>query len=223
MSIQRFQNIGKGKSSDSTDIAELLQIFDENFPLFVHSSTYMRDIFSGSDENHYTETLIKFLEELRLDKFAFKQQIKQQGKRTSDIGIHLRADSEFYIFCIEAKFLPHSPNDYVVGEYAAIKRFKNSEHGISNTNPAKSFPLPQNGIVAYITEKTFTHHQNVVNKQIATLSQKNLPDQFQLMWHSTEFLQPIPTGTVAMSRFVSNHTRGDGTNLMLHHYWIRIS
>ena len=45
------------------------------------------------------------------------QQSTQEGKRTVDIGVFLFGNQLNYIFCVEAKFLPHSPFDYVTGEY----------------------------------------------------------------------------------------------------------
>jgi hypothetical protein len=221
MSIRNLKNIPKGESSNENDVEELLRLLEEHLPQFPSSGIFVRDIFAKSDENHYTETLIKFLGHMRLDKFAFKPQILQKDRRTCDIGIHLQADSEFYIFCIEAKFLPHSPNDYVIGKYAAIKRFKKSEHGISNTNPEKSTPLPQNGIIAYVKSGNFIGHQNKINTQLTNLAAEKNSQVFDLNWTNSEKLKKIFFRS--MARLLSKHKRHDGSVVSIHHFWLKIN
>lgn len=219
----KFKNIELNSSSDNNDVAELISILEQKISLFYDSAIFKRDIFEGSNENHYTETLIKFLEEgEKTERFSFKPQVLQKEKRTCDIGVHLRADSEFYIFCIEAKFLPHSPNDYVVGDYAAIKRFKKNEHGISNFNEAKSYPLPESGIVAYVKSGNFETHFEKINDEIQELSNKfsTVKDKFGLNWQVSEKLTPkYPPQN---DKHESKHLRIDNSTVKLHHFWVAV-
>ena len=60
MSNIPFKNISQNKSSDENDLKELLTELNNLVPKFVDSSTFKRHIFDMSDENHYTETFIKY-------------------------------------------------------------------------------------------------------------------------------------------------------------------
>jgi hypothetical protein len=215
----QFKNITPKKSSDERDLEELLSELYQMIPKFIESPIFDRDIFDNSDENHYTETFIKYVENEKKDsRFSYKQQISLPNKRSADIGIHLKADSEYYIFNIEAKFLP--PNDYVTGDYAAIKRFKKNEHGLSNRNPAKAKKLPESAIVAYSKSGTFEGHLENINKSILKLSKSKIPDKFGLTWHDTEQLREIKIDKSAI--FVSEHPRYDDSSIMLHHFWVYV-
>lgn len=220
-----FKNIAPNSSSDKNDVVELITILEQTISLFYNSAIFKRDIFEGSTEDHYTETLIKFLEEEKTKRFSFKPQVLQKERRTCDIGVHLKADSEFYIFCIEAKFLPHSPNDYVVGEYAAIKRFKKSEHGLSSFNPNKSYPLSENAIVAYVKSGNFEDHFEKINNEIQELSNQfsSTKDKFGLIWHESEKLTPkYPSQN---DKYESKHKRINYPNstVQLHHFWVKVT
>ena len=107
-----FKNISRGKSSDEQDLISLLAELNEMIPLFVNSSIFRRDIFDESDENHYTETLIKYFGNEKPDsRFFYMNQPSLPLRRSIDVGVYLKANSDHYVFCIEAKFLP--PKDRV--------------------------------------------------------------------------------------------------------------
>ena len=107
MSISTLRNIGKNTSSDMEDIRELVAELTLLIPDFVTSSVFQRDIFQDSDENHFTETLIKYLENEKTDsRFSFTPQASLPNKRSIDIAVYLKASSEHYIYNIEAKYLP---------------------------------------------------------------------------------------------------------------------
>lgn len=221
MQTINFKNISPDSSSNTKDVNELLKILESYLPLFYNSEIFIRDIYDKSGEDHYTETLIKFLENEIDSRFSFKQQVLQKDRRTSDIGIHLKADSEHYLFCVEAKFLPHSPNDYVQGNYAAIKRFKMKEHGLSNTNPAKAIALTQSGIIAYVTRDSFQNHLNLINNKIVDLSKSKKNDTFGMAWHKKEILKEKYFSNIG--KLKSNHQRVDDSFVTLHHFWINVS
>ncbi len=219
MSAFEFKNILPGKSSDEKDLMDLVSELSQLIPEFVESPIFERDIFDESDENHYTETLIKYLENKKSNsRFSYKQQASLPNRRSIDIGVHLKADSEHYIFCIEAKFLP--PKDYVTGEYAAIKRFKRKEHGLSNRNPSKAKILPENAIVGYSKSGTFENHFASINDLIVSLSESKSLDKFGLMWHSTEQLQKVRINRTAT--LLSAHLCQDGSKVRLHHFWVNV-
>lgn len=220
MGITGFKNIIPGTSSDERDLQELLSELNQFIPDFIDSTIFSRDIFDESDENHYTETLIKFLEnENAGSRFSYKQQASLPGRRSIDIAVHLKADSEHYMFCIEAKFLP--PKDYVTGDYAAIKRFKKNEHGLSHRNPSKAKTLSESAIVGYSKSGTFKEHFETINDTIKDLSKTSLPDRFGLTWQSTEQLKKIKINKTAT--FSSDHSRQDGSIIKLHHFWVSVS
>ena len=217
MPLIQFKNIAPQKSSDERDLEVLLSELYQMIPEFIESSIFKRDIFDESDENHYTETLIKYLEnEKKGSRFSYKQQASLPNKRSTDIGVHLKADSEHYIFNIEAKFLP--TNDYVTGEYAAIKRFKKLDHGLSNRNPSIAKLLSVSAVLGYSRSGTFENHLASINNLIFKLSKSTTPDKFGLSWHNTEQLQEIKIDKTAI--LASEHSRLGNSSIRLHHFWV---
>lgn len=218
MSYIPFKNISQNKSSDENDLKELLTELNNLVPKFVDSSTFKRHIFDMSDENHYTETFIKyFLNENKESRFGLMNQISLPNRRSSDIGIYLKANDEHYIFCIEAKFLP--PTDYVSGEFAAIKRYKKLEHGLSHRDPFKAKHLPECGILAYSKTDTFLSHLDRINGKIEVLS-KSSKDEFGLNWDASEKLSSVQIKETAYLK--SNHLRNGSNPIELHHFWVNI-
>ena len=112
------------------------------------------------------------------------------------------------------------PKDYVTGEYAAIKRFRLGQHGLSHRNPKIAKYLPQNAIVAYSKSSTFENHLSLINKKIPKLAKRTSPDKFGLMWSDMEHLQKIKFSTSA--RLKSEHQRINKPNVILHHFWVHI-
>ena len=214
-----FKNIARHTSSDENDLTDLLSELDELIPKFTESSIFQRDIFSESDENHYTETLIKYFEnEKSNSRFSYKQQASLPNRRSIDIGIHLKTDSEHYIFCIEAKFLP--PKDYVTGEYAAIKRFKKQEHGLSCRNPEKARKLLKSAIIGYSKSNTNSDHLKKINNKINALAREKGKDKFGLSWSDEEKLQVNTLSPIAI--LYSSHQRSDNSYIKLYHFWISV-
>jgi hypothetical protein len=209
-----LKNIQPKSSSDENDLSILIKELERLLPLFT-SSDFFSDLDKTSNENHYTEQLIKYLTYSASSKFVFFNQPTQKDKRSVDLGIYLKADRKSnYIFCIEAKFLPSY--DYVTGEYAAIKRFKKCEHGLSKYK--NGIPLLENSIVAYVKKESFKNHQAKINKKITELSKKRKEDKFDLTWNKSEQLKE----TSLTTKFISNHLRIDAPNVKLHHFWIAV-
>jgi hypothetical protein len=214
-----FSNIPKGKSSDQNDLKELLLELVQAVSTFVNSSTFKRDVFDGSDENHYTEIFIKHAENEKIEsRFSYTNQASLPDRRSTDIAIYLKANNEHYLFCIEAKFLP--PTDYVTGEYAAIKRYKKLEHGLSSRNPQKAKKLPECAILAYTKSEVFSDHLKTINDKISNLANGKNPDRFGLSWNTSEQLQLIEMNETAV--LVSKHQRTDNGIIKLHHFWVYV-
>lgn len=218
-----FKNIDKGYSSDEKDVVELIQELDELVPRFVESDTFKREIFEGSDEDHYTEVFIKYAENQNPNsRFSYKQQASLPKRRSIDIGIHLKANSEHYLYNIEAKFLPSQ--DYVSKSYkpyAAIKRFRKCEHGLSHRNPEKCKVLTQSAILAYSKKKSFEDHLAKINKGIEKLARTKKADKFDLVWNESEQLEVIHLSDYA--KLKSEHPRLDHPNIKLLHFWVDVS
>ncbi|MFK7949022.1 MAG: hypothetical protein AB8G11_15625 [Saprospiraceae bacterium] len=215
-----LKNINEGASSDENEVQVLLSELEKLLPVFP-KSTIFEQVTEDSDEDHYTELLIKFLSFKASKRFVFFNQASQKKDkrkaRTVDISIYLSNDELCnYIFCIEAKYLPTS--NYVTGDSAAIKRFKKCEHGLSNTHPKLGKPLPENAIVAYVTAKTFAEHKTSINKKITQLSKKG-KDKFGLIWKESEHLK----NTSLDYKYISSHPRQNTPNIKLHHFWVNVN
>ncbi|MFT5618712.1 MAG: hypothetical protein ACI85I_001947 [Arenicella sp.] len=213
----KFRNIGEGTSSDDKDILELLRELEVSVSNFVTSDIFKRDIFESSDENHYTETFVKFFENTYINsRFSLNQQVSLPKRRSADIGIYLKADSEHYIFNIEAKFLPS--RDYVSGNYSAIERFKKCVHGLSNRNPEKCKLLLQSSIIAYKRNGEFSSHQESINKEIHNLSVNESEEANN--WEESEKLKKVYFKDTA--RLKSIHKRENQKQITLHHFWVEL-
>lgn len=221
MSNIQFKNIAHGKSSDEQDLINLLSELNQMIPTFAKSSIFIRDIYDSSDENHYTETLIKyFANESPNSRFSYMNQSSLPNKRSIDIGVYLKANSEHYVFCIEAKFLP--PKDYVTGEYAAIKRFKKREHGLSNRNPHKAKKLTASAIVGYSKSGSFDAHLAKINTRIRGLTKSHDRCEFGLTWQDSEQLQKSNWHVDEFAASHSSHLCIDQTMILLHHFWVKV-
>lgn len=198
-------------------IVELIVPFLERvLPQFLTNSIHAKQ---SLDEDSFSEVLYHYLVQNGSTNFYFTQQPLQDGRRKVDIGVSLYWQSPektevAYVFCLEAKFLPC--HDYVMGEYAAIKRFKLNQHGIKSRYDKT--PLPENGIVAYVRDQDFEKHFDSINNEITILSSKNGLDKFNLVWSESEKLQPKSSS----KSYISNHLRIDGSNFTLHHFWVKV-
>lgn len=211
------KNIKRKSSSDESDLSKLLDELNKYIFLFPKSS-FFNQLDETSDENHHTELLIKHLTFSISKRFTFFNQPSQKGRRSVDVGVYLTDDKEAnYIFCIEAKFLP--TYDYVTGNFAAIKRFRKCEHGLSNRNLKLAKPLSKNGIVAYMRKGKIKEHKTKINQKIEELSKDNKVDEFGLIWNKSEQLQSMSI----TNKLISNHPRQNASNVQLHHFWIKVT
>ncbi|MBP6447042.1 MAG: hypothetical protein WAT22_08810 [Saprospiraceae bacterium] len=198
-------------------IVELIVPFLERvLPQFLTNSIHAKQ---SLDEDSFSEVLYHYLVQNGSTNFYFTQQPLQDGRRKVDIGVSLYWQSPektevAYVFCLEAKFLPC--HDYVMGEYAAIKRFKLNQHGIKSRYDKT--PLPENGIVAYVRDQDFEKHFENINNEIILLSLKNEPNEFNLVWSESEKLDL--KGSIG--NYISIHIRIDNSYVTLHHFWVHV-
>jgi len=208
-------------------IQDLIDFIESAVKGFTNSTTFKQQYHDKSDEDHLTEILLwHYQEENRKheEKYIFMAQPKQENRRKVDIGIGLFGGSGNYIFCIEAKILllPQPCFDYITGKYAAIKRFKAQEHGLSSSNPNIGKPLPYNCIIAYVKLGTFKEHFIKINEKIKEIAEKHSQqaDKFGLTWNASEQLEKIYFKSIA--KLFSKHPRQSSSDVSLYHFWIYV-
>ena len=211
------------KTKKDIVVSKLIPFIADNLPNFIKSLHYDKTIIGRMGENRLTARLVSFLDNKSRIKnlnFSFMHQAPQNGGRMVDIGVGLLGNRLNYIFCIEAKFLPHSPFDYVTGKYAGIKRFKAMEHGLNND--VDKIPLPQNGIVAYIKSGTFEKHIIKINQKIQKIANNHSqkPDVFGLTWDDSEQLEKNNFNSIG--KLFSKHPRQKASDVSLYHFWIYV-
>ena len=109
--------INKQKKKISCPVSKLLSFVNTSLPEFVEKFPYDKTKIGCMNEDVLTEALIIFFQHRsRTENSSFMQQATQEGRRTVDGAVYLYGNNVKFIFCIEAKFLPHSPPDYVTVE-----------------------------------------------------------------------------------------------------------
>ncbi len=214
--------VNKQKKEIVDPVSRLLSFLDNTLPYFFNEFPFDKKNATSMNENILTEALVFFLmNKARTGDFSFMPQSNQETGRTVDIGVCLFGSNLNYFFCIEAKFLPHSPFDYVTGKYAAIKRFKAREHGLNNSIEKK--PLAQSGIVAYVKEGKFDDHFVKINGRIKELAENHSQntDKFGLTWNVAEQLEKVYFESIA--KLFSTHPRQNASDVNLHHFWVYVS
>lgn len=226
------QNLTTTMTNQQQIIDLLIEFLEQALATFTQSEEF--GAVNRLDEDLYTEALCDHLDEqsrdTKYDIFRFgTQRIQEKSRnkkgkaRTVDIGIKHRSKRSVYIFTVEAKFLPHT--DYILGEYAAIKRFKRLEHGTSSVNENIGYPLQESAIVAYVKKGNFDTHLAKINDKIKSLSEENNTD-FELTWSICERLYPIELADISkeqeLAHLISKHKRIDGSEITLHHFWIKL-
>ncbi len=224
---------GKSNVSINRNVQNILTLLDTKLINFVNSQVFINRNYAGITEDEVTSALRFFLEtESDLLEFglSFETQAVNPNKRTVDLGISLKAglvqsanEIGNYIFFIEAKWL--DAPDYVTTNTGAIKRFKSLNHGIQNPNPSRpQVAISPNAIVGYRRKKmTFQQSMININQDIKTLISNHsvTPDNFGLIWGIGETLcQKIST---EYDKYISTHLRIDNSNVILHHFWVKVS
>ncbi|TAE74419.1 MAG: hypothetical protein EAZ85_04755 [Bacteroidetes bacterium] len=219
--ISGFQNdeLKSTEEQISIERIELVNVIETNLRNFNTSRSIKRITNTENNENKYSEAFCDFMTQLAKGKFTFMRE-QASGRFTVDIGVLWNSD---VIFNIEAKFLPTpdskkaKPNsktpkrdthEYVyknVGINAGIERFKKCEHGRDNDKKL----LPENGMIAYIKEQDFDYWFDKINEWIKEAG-----------WCYSEILYTKYPNRDDI--FISTHSRTDGSNVILHHFWVKV-
>lgn len=211
-----FKNIPPGTST-SEYTAKLISFLEQYLPSFPKEKT----LDKTQNENDLTEELYKFLTRKSMLKgLSFVFQPEKSQKKPNQKGHSKRMDIAArintldidmeVIYCIEAKKLPTDKTggprekEYVAGKGGAIERFKNEVHGLDDQGNL----LTSNGIVAYVTDKSFKEWHQDINAWIDAI------------WSTNERLKQeydTPIG-----KYTSKHLRVSGAQLELTHFWVKI-
>ncbi|WP_375559969.1 hypothetical protein ACE193_19960 [Bernardetia sp. OM2101] len=212
----------KIRHKKQTTIQLLLTTLEAALVTFKTSQVFKDRYHDGIGEDDLTSALRFHLDGECSNKglsFAFETQSPQGNRRSSDIAVQLKGTNGDYIFFIEAKWT-NAP-DYVYSNTGAIKRFKNLDHGINNTNPNYPYKyVKESAVIGYHELKqNFQTTQKKINSKIQSLLPPTICE-FGLTWDNTELLQSIKQGN--FDSHISNHTRKDGSIITLYHLWIKI-
>lgn len=212
-----FQNIPPGTSTTEY-VAKLISFLEEYLPTFPKDKT----LDKAQSENDLTEELYKFLtRHARLTGLPFEFQPEKSQKRPNQTGHAKRMDIATrintldidmeVIYCLEAKKLPTDKiegkreKEYVEGKGGAIERFKKEVHGLDDQGNL----LSPNGIIAYVTEKSFEHWHEQINQWV-----------IDVPWPPNECLNCEYFSSIG--KLTSNHLRISGSRLDLIHFWVNI-
>ena len=175
----------------------------------------------SQSEEDISEELYCFLTRVAMNNaysYAFKPEKKQKKAhkkghaRRVDFGVFYVSDANMELFyTLEAKKLPtekighQREKEYVTGNYGAIRRFKDEEHGLDKLGNL----LNRNGIIAYITDKTLEHWHTNINLWIDETN-----------WGAREKVNK--NYFREMARLSSIHIRKSKAQLHLDHFWVRL-
>ncbi|MEH3113196.1 hypothetical protein [Pedobacter terrae] len=201
----------------SPAVDDLVSLVETRLPLFTSSNSFEKILVTKKNETQHSTAFILFMMKDQ-DKFTFMNETGQKGSFTIDIGVYERATDEL-IFTIEAKVLPtpkgtkanpRSESEYVFSQPghrgAGLERFKAGNHGLNNAME----PLPINGMIAYVKDSDFSSWLITINGWIKRVA-----------WDASEELQQSYINDTA--KFISEHLRADGTQLTIHHFWVKVT
>ncbi|MDR1865103.1 MAG: hypothetical protein LBR08_05965, partial [Bacteroidales bacterium] len=151
---------------------------------------------------------------------AFQNQ-HEEGKATTDIGVYLRNDRQFFCW-IEAKRLPtpkekdRDEREYVIVNQDKVngrKKFKGNG-GIQRFKENKhASELSYSIMIGYIQANDSNYWLNKVNEWITELINTNTE-----FWKEEDYLRKYNSDRC--DRYISKHLRKSNKSITLHHYWI---
>lgn len=200
-----FRNLGTNRLVES-----LLSTIESSLDNFPHSEEFKDVMGIKKNENQHSLSFCLFMTNKCKSNFYFARENAQKGSNVVDIGIYRGSN---LIFTIEAKILPtpkgtsarpRNDYEYVYGKGGGIQRFKDGKHGLDNYNNL----LPENGMIAYITENTYAFWYKKINSWILDAG-----------WPDKEYLLV----SNSPNRFVSQHVLNTGSKVKLHHFWVEVS
>lgn len=203
----KLKNFSKNKST-TEPVVKLLEFIEKELPNFPGSNEFINILAKKKNENQHSLSFCAYMTNKCKSHFYFARENSQYGSSTIDIGVY---KGSILFFTIEAKLLPipsdpdRNEYEYVYGSGAGIQRFKDCKHGLDNENNL----LPENGLIAYIKDKDFEHWHTQINRWVCNAT-----------WPENESLQKDYFNTIA--KLNSTHKREDGTDVRLHHFWIKV-
>jgi hypothetical protein len=207
--IENFKNI-KPHSSEKV-VVRLISFLEKELPQFTLSEAYKKNYQKAfyHNEKQCSSAIAVFISKYR-NGYSCIPEINQRGTSSGDLGFYFNND---LIFIVEAKVLPtpltHARNEfeYVHGKGAGIERFKQGLHGIDFQHK----DLRVNGMFAYIKNNEFLYWFKKVNQWI-----------LDAKWDNSEILRKGYFSSIA--KLKSTHIRiKSGEQVVLHHFWIKIS
>lgn len=206
--INKFQNL-----IPNTAVVDLIDLITEKLPLFHKSEEYQENTQIYKNENSISEGFCVFmLNQSAQTSYRFVSESGQSGNSKVDFGVYYGA---VLFFSIEAKLLPtpkktdRDEHEYVYTNSGSggIKRFKDLKHGLNKALK----PLTESAMLGYIVEKNFTHWHTKVDQWIANAG-----------WPNTEKLTKKGKFGKRTAVLESTHTRTDGSNIKLTHFWVKL-
>lgn len=191
-------------------ISELVTFILAELDSFTNSEEFIRILEKKKNENQHSLSFCVYLTNKCKSRFYFARENAQKGTSVIDIGVYHGAA---LIFTLEAKLLPTPKNgeqrdehEYVYGKGAGIQRFKEGKHGRDNQDNL----LNENGMIGFLKENDFDFWFQKVNQWIK-----------EAEWGETELLEKSQFKVTA--KLKSNHTRLNSQNVLLHHFWIKVT
>jgi len=197
-------------------VKDLVELIDRNIGNFSSSDSFINILKKKKNENQHSEAFCNFMNLRTRNKsitlIQFQREIAQKGNRTVDIGVYL---GTILVYTIESKLLPTpkgskgSPRneyEYVYGKGGGIQRFKDNHHGLDHDENL----LRENGLIAFVKENKFDFWHKKINQWILDAS-----------WNKSERLKKVYFNSTT-ARLNSNHKRIDGSDVILHHFWVYV-
>jgi hypothetical protein len=182
-------------------VGDLIALVEDRLPLFTSSNSFSKILVTNKNETRHSRAFILFMMKDQ-DKYTFMNETGQKGTYTIDTKVLPTPPG--------TKANPRSESEYVYADTghrgAGIQRFKMGNHGVNDLIK----PLPINGMIAYIKENDYASWHTAVNNWIKGAK-----------WDASEELQAGYISTTA--KFISQHLRSDGSELTLHHFWVKVS
>lgn len=193
-------------------VGDLVAFMQNELSTFTSSDEFIRILEKKKNENQHSLSFCVYMTNKCKSKFYFARENAQKGSSVIDIGVYHGAD---LIFTIEAKLLPtpkgnsknlRDEHEYVYGEGAGIQRFKDGNHGRDNLDNI----LPENALIGFLKENDFDFWLQKINQWIRDAK-----------WGESEILEKIYFKSTG--KLKSKHSRSDKSDLLLHHFWIKVA
>jgi hypothetical protein len=198
-------------------VIDLITLIDDEIKNFTTSDSFINILKKKKNENQHSQAFCNFMNLICRQNeqniiLIFDREVSQKGSSTVDIGVYR---GSILFFTIEAKVLPtpkgtksypRNEFEYVYGKGGGVERFKKNKHGLDDENNL----LVENGMIAFVKENDFDFWLQKTNQWINDAT-----------WSKSEKLKKVYFRTTA--KLKSKHKRIDSSEVVLHHFWIKVS